>query len=82
MPALLRLRSAGRRRSRAAFAALAALAALGAVLATFVAAAPAGAAPGDPLALSGPADGARAGVVLSGGNVDAERFASLVAPRA
>jgi len=26
-------------------------------------------------------DGARAGVVLSGGNVDAERFASLVAPR-
>jgi threonine dehydratase len=27
-------------------------------------------------------DGARAGVVLSGGNVDAERFASLVAPRA
>jgi len=28
-----------------------------------------------------PLDGARAGVVLSGGNVDAERFASLVAPR-
>jgi len=28
-----------------------------------------------------PLDGARAGVVLSGGNVDAERFAALVAPR-
>ena len=52
----LRLRSAGPRRPRAAPALVVALAA---VLAAAVAATPAGAAPGDPLALSGPTDGAQ-----------------------
>src|SRR6476659_9426697 len=56
MRALLRPRSAGRRGPRAALAALATLAA---VLVAALVAAPAGAAPGDPLALSGPADGAQ-----------------------